>query len=582
MNQRWTAFLFLPVFLAAGLPSPAQADRGGFVIREFETGITVQADSDIRVDERLVVEFSEARHGIYRTIPIRYTDPKGFAYSMGFRLLEVLGEDGRPQKTKVTHEGRYVQIRIGDPERTVSGVVTYTIRYRVSDALGHFPGHDELYWNATGHEWDTRIDRALATIHLPAPLPSDSLETAGFTGRFGEREGRAVIDYPAPGAVSYRVSEPLAPMEGLTVVAAWPPGYVRFPDRATRSLRAAGDNWILVVPVLFLGLLGWIYTRRGRDPEGSAAVVVRYEPPQGVTAGEIGTLIDETVDLRDLTAVVIDLAVRGHLVIREEERSTLFSLIKKNETVFERKKDKREDDLLPHEKLILAGMFETGDVVASRNLKEKFYRHLPGIRKALYAHLTRRGCFAGDPRSVRTRYQALGVLAAVATGLVGVLWAQSRGGIFPQAGVVPLVAAIVTLVVFLVLAPAMPRRTRTGVQMRDWAIGFREFVNRVEGPRLEAEEARNAFEALLPFAMALGVASSWARRFEGIYRTQPPTWYVGTHAGQGFSTPDFEHHLSSSMGEVGRQMSVSPRSSSGTGGGGFSGGGGGGGGGGSW
>jgi uncharacterized membrane protein len=144
--------------------------------------------------------------------------------------------------------------------------------------------------------------------------------------------------------------------------------------------------------------------------------------------------------------------------------------------------------------------------------------------------------------------------------------------------VVPVASGVVTLLLFVFFAPAMPRRTRAGVKMRTWALGFQEFVERVEKDRLETEEARSAFETLLPYAMALGIASRWARKFEGIYEQAAPAWYVG----HGFSTRAFEQSLSSSMSQVGRQMTASPRSSSGSGGGGFSGGGGGGGGGGSW
>jgi uncharacterized membrane protein YgcG len=372
-------------------------------------------------------------------------------------------------------------------------------------------------------------------------------------------------------------------MEGLTVVVAWPKGYVQFPNRATRAARTLADNWILLVPFLCAGLLWWLYTRSGRDPEGPAATVVRYEAPPGITPGEIGTLLDERVDLRDLTASVIDLAVRGHLRIRVEE-STLLFLFKKTEVVFERIREKPEQDLLPHERLILRGIFEEGDSVTASDLNEAFYVHVPGIKTALYDHLTRRGYFAGKPSSVRKRYRLLGVVAAALTAMVGLGMVQMRGGyLVPQAVVVPLLAAGLTFLAFAIFAPAMPRRSRQGVRMRDWALGFGEFVQRVEKPSLAAAEAKNVFEALLPYAMALGVSSAWARRFEGIYQTQAPSWYVGPHLSHGFSTHAFEQSLSASMRQVGQQMAASPRSSGGgSGGGGFSGGGGGGGGGGSW
>jgi uncharacterized membrane protein YgcG len=278
----------------------------------------------------------------------------------------------------------------------------------------------------------------------------------------------------------------------------------------------------------------------------------------------------------------VNLAVKGYLLILVEKKEILFGLTTKDEIIFERRRDKSESKLLLHERLILDALFESGSVVTAADLKEEFYAHIPAIQDALYEHLTGKGYFAGKPTSVRTRYVVAGILLAVATAGLGIIWAAYRGAIFPLALVVPVASGVVTLLLFVFFAPAMPRRTRAGVKMRTWALGFQEFVERVEKDRLETEEARSAFETLLPYAMALGIASRWARKFEGIYEQAAPAWYVGHHVGHGFSTRAFEQSLSSSMSQVGRQMTASPRSSSGSGGGGFSGGGGGGGGGGSW
>jgi uncharacterized membrane protein len=159
-----------------------------------------------------------------------------------------------------------------------------------------------------------------------------------------------------------------------------------------------------------------------------------------------------------------------------------------------------------------------------------------------------------------------------------------RGISPPASAIVPIVTGVLTLVAFLLFARAMPRRTRKGAEARQWALGFQEFATRVEADRLEraAADPRHAFEALLPYAMALGVADEWAEKFEGIYEGRPPTWYGGPVTSHGLSTRSFERSLSGAMAATSRHMTASPRSSSGSGGGGFSGGGGGGGGGGSW
>ena len=123
---------------------PALADRGGYVIENFHVDLDIRADSSLVVTERLEVLFSESRHGIYRSIPVRYTDPKGFRYGIGFDLLGVTDEHGNQYGTKISNEGAYVSIRIGSPSVKVNGRVVYRLRYRITDALRHFAEHDEL------------------------------------------------------------------------------------------------------------------------------------------------------------------------------------------------------------------------------------------------------------------------------------------------------------------------------------------------------------------------------------------------------------------------------------------------------
>jgi hypothetical protein len=572
------------VAVSVGCAAAAQEDRGAYAIRSFDTELTVEPDSDVLVEERIEVVFSEPRHGIFRTIPVRYSDPKGYAYSLGLRLLSVTDDEGRPHGTKLTNEGRYVKIRIGDPDRTVEGTVTYVIRYRVRDALTRFAEHDEIYWNATGHEWNATIGRSSATVRLPGAPAVEDLQAAGYTGAFGMAERAVEITHSEPGVVRFVATRPFDRLEGLTVAVGFPQGLVTFPSPAERAGRIAADNWILLLPAGWFAFLFRRYRAHGRDPDGGAPVMVRHEPPPGLTPGGIGTLIDERVDTADITATVVDLAVRRHLTIRTEERDSLLGLFTRQTTIFRKEPLPGPDELAPHERRVMAALFAAGDEVESSDLANKFYRHIPGIREALYERLVGAGYFAASPEKVRTRWVVLGMLAAAVTALIGFGWMAFRAIGPPAAIVVPLVAAGLTMLAFAAFSRAMPRRTAKGVEARQWALGFQEFAGRVEGDRLEraAADPRHTFEALLPYAMALGVGSIWAEKFEGVYAQEGPAWYVGPGRGHGFSTRSFEQDLSGAMSSVSKSMTASPRSSSGSGGGGSSGGGGGGGGGGSW
>src|SRR5690606_38202956 len=122
-----------------------------------------------------------------------------------------------------------------------------------------------------------------------------------------------------------------------------------------------------------------------------------YQPPANLTPGGIGTLVDERVDPIDITSTVVDLAVRGHLTIRTVNEDRLFGLMTSEETVFERVAD-APGKLLAHEREVLAGLFPGGGTsVRASDLKNKFYRHIPKIKTALYAQLTTQGYFDRSP-----------------------------------------------------------------------------------------------------------------------------------------------------------------------------------------
>lgn len=579
------AIVAVVVLLAAAPPLHAQADRGAYRIRSFDTHLTIEANSDVIVEERLDVVFREPRHGIFRTIPVRYSDPKGFAYSLDFRLLEVGDGQGGEHQVDVSNQGRYVRLRIGDPDREVNGQVTYVIRYRVRDALSQFPEHDEIYWNATGNEWNATIDSATATVTLPVPMAVDGVQAAGYTGAFGEAGRDVSVDTSSPGVVRFVATRSLAPLEGLTIAVGFPHGLVTFPSAGVRAARMAVDNWVALLPLVWLGYVVRQWRRSGRDPEGDASVVVNYEPPPDLSPGEIGTLIDERVDIADITATIVDLAVRGHLRIETVSEERMFGLWNSEDTSFTRLPDP-PDDLREHESALLTGMFGNSAHVQASDLKNKFYSHIPTIQRTLYTRLAGHGYFDKRPDQTRTNWTVGGMFAGVATGAVAAGWLSLRGVGVPASVLIPIGTGLVTLLIFIIAARTMPRRTRKGVAARQWALGFEEFVTRVESDRMRMELAdpRAAFERLLPYAMALGVAGEWASRFDDIYKAgNGPSWYVGPHGTHGgFAATSLERNLTGAMAATSRSMTASPRSSSGSGGGGSSGGGGGGGGGGSW
>jgi len=559
--------------LALALPAAA----AGEAIRVFTTEIQLEADGAFTVVEEIGYDFGQqSRHGIFREIPVRYGRGRAADYRISLEVESVTDESGIAQPYQVSNSGRNLHIRIGDPERTVTARVSYVIRYRVERGILYFDDHDELYWNATGTDWQVPIDRAEAMVFLPEGAPLDLVSFNCFTGPMGavgsDCSGRA-----SGAVVSFATDRPLRGKEGLTIAVWLPKGLLAQPTALERLLSRASDYlspWMLLPLGTLLALLH-LWRSRGRDPGAREAIPVSYQPPEGMTPAEVGTVLDERVDIDDITSSILDLAVRGFLEIEEIE-ATRFLFFSDRDFALVKKK-KRDSSLRPHEDLLLTHLFAKGNRVTVSSLKEKFYQHLPEIRRSLYKQLSgARGCFPVSPDRVRKGY-------AIAGGLLLGLGFLVLG---PFSLALPGASLFACGVIVLPLSRVMPRRTRRGRKLYEEILGFKEFVERVDGDRLERMGARSVgqFEKLLPYAIVLGVADQWADAFAGIY-TEPPSWYHSPRYTHGFAPRPFVGDLGRSLGTMGRTMSSSP-TTSGSGGSGFSGGssggGFGGGGGGSW
>src|SRR5690606_19170488 len=117
---------------------------------------------------------------------------------------------------------------------------------------------------------------------------------------------------------------------------------------------------------------------------------------------EAGTLIDGSPDMRDITATIVDLAVRGYLVIEEVEEKKLLGLITEKEIAFvARKPASAWSELKPHERQLLAALFKDGrERVETDDLKNEFYKDPPGIRSGLRKTLVSGGHYLRDPAHV--------------------------------------------------------------------------------------------------------------------------------------------------------------------------------------
>jgi len=556
------------------LPASAQ----DFTIDRFHSDIMIQRDSSVIVKETVDVMFHRPRHGIYRELPFRYRDELGKVITTPTRILSVVDGSGKARKYRVEKSGPVIHVRIGDPKRYVDGNQTYVITYEVENGVLFLNDHDELYWNVTGNYWKAPIKEASAIVFLATKEKSKTLWGTGYTGGYGSK-GTECSYETFENSGTFSAKRNLNMGEGLTIAFGWDKALVFPPSSWKKFLWVIHlkENWIFLLPIFSFLYMATLWYREGRDPRVRESVAVMYEPPKfdnkPLTPGEVGTLIDEKLDPRDITSTIVGLAVKGYIKIEETKKE---GLIFDSKDHYLKKVKGPDESLTPFEKELMESLipaYQPGTLVSE--LKNKFYANLPRLKKMIYEDLVGKKYFLSSPEKVRNSYTTVAfVLSAfliVALMILGT-----------EAGEKNFVAGILTGIPIFAFGRVMPAKTRTGASAYMDVLGFQEFMNRAEKDRLERMGDKNLFAKFLPYAIALDVADNWAKAFEGIYQ-EPPDWYVSPGGFRTFTPYEFTHSFNTVATSLGSAMFSAPRGSGGgSGGGGFSGGGFGGGGGGSW
>ncbi len=599
--RRFGAFAGVLAISATMLAGSASAQSAGEHIADYRVGMQLQRDGTLLMDEQITYDFGPtAHHGIFRDLVERETYDRspehvGGRWDRVYRIRDVkVTADGHGTPVKTSHSGSYLHIRIGDPGVTVTGVHRYTLTYSIQGAPRTFPDHQELNWDAIGNQWPVPIAEAAVTLSVPGSIS----QATCFTGPQGATlpcaEARPLAD------TAQFAQSRLGPDEGLTIVVGLPPhSLVPDPQPILEKRRTLADAFAVrantLIPAIVLALLAVggalrLAWRKGRDRRYSGSATdaafgnttgeeelvglrsdegpVEFVPPDGVLPGQVGTLVDEHANLVDVTATIVDLAVRGWLTITE---------LDDKDYQLDATQVAGKGTLLPYETELMNALFGNGPSVKLSDLKYKFRAQLSVIQSALYDDTVTQGWYRVRPDRIRQVWVALGIVAlVVAVGVTVVVGVTSSFALVPLG----LVLGALTL---LAAAHNMPARTGKGRAMFSRVRGFRRlFDEGDQGLREKFAEDHDVFSKYLPYAIVFGCTDKWARVFSQLDAAQVETgWYHGTAPFNALLLASSINHFGTVA--TGTLYASQPSSSSSSGfGGGFSGGGGGGGGGGSW
>lgn len=638
----WAFALALALALAAlalacvpaAFADSSDEDDPGFTIDSYDVAATVHADDTVSVTETIAVDFYLEKHGLYRDIPTVFyvgsgiTGAPGRSYPYEAWVTDI---DTGLDPVDVSNEEGAVRLRLGSEDETVTGPKTYTISY-----VYHFPNDrldtlDFLYFSVLGTGWGMPVRNFTFNVAFDEPLPQDAVESMRvYSGdAASETDAVGVVAQVSANGVQGAV-ERVPANQAVTLFGVLPQGY--FDEPPATSPVPAAVLLALSVPAALVAVV--LMVRRSRM---KPTKTVEFYPPEGLLPAEVGVVIDDSADLRDLIALIPWWAERGYLEIERQagkkrligqakDRIVLkpLSALPADAADFElaffnalfrevpggplRDRDLGETDenlgdAVEDAKTLLRKSF-TGDRTLVKHSGQAF------VLSALPLVLVAAAIAVGSEVSYTYNLVAGAAIAVVALLIALFRFCWHRSGHSVAMAVITVAAAVFEAgmviyacadylllpenlvdslaIAYLVLAffqPKLLENTPYRVALLGKLWGLQEFIRTAELPRLKMllKENESYFYDVLPFAIALGLEDEWARDFEGI-ELASPGWY-GDSTGAAGSSVWIAQAVGSDMvtsmsDSVASSISAAQAASTASGAG--AGGGGGGGGGGSW
>lgn len=543
-------FSFILLFFSLAIF--AQAEE----VVEFSAVYTIEENGEVEVVEIITYDFGEEnRHGIFRTLTDNHPQSATSWYKTRYVEIDVesVRKDNESEPYEINDFGGEYEIKIGDADVFISGVHTYTIKYKLSGALSYGEDGSELYWNATGNEWEVSI--AKAQVEVRGEMIEGNVIC--YQGVVRSTEGCEVVE--SEETVVFSATD-LAAGEGVTIAVELDPEQV-----ATLVIERTANYLNIGLQILvFLGLFIWLLRWHG-EAKINKPVIAQYEPYENYLPMYTGVLFDKYLNPQDVTAGILYLAEQGFLSITKTEKKSflVFTTSDYDIALLKPLSEIPTNFLKSLMGLLFEENAEVGTTVAISSLTKKQtenYKIITKLQSDILADIKAHGFIKKDHLFSDTKNLfGLIIFAVLLAGWSFIL----------------LAVCAVLILIFVVIS----RRTTKGYEARNHIEGFKLFLSVTEKERYKFFNAPQLspelFMKYLPYAVALKVETQWAKVFEGITIPNPP-WYHSNTAGS-FSAMA----LASDLGTFSSTFSASS-GTSGSSGGGSSGGGGGGGGGGSW
>ncbi|TCC27915.1 DUF2207 domain-containing protein [Kribbella speibonae] len=548
-----TAPLFVALStMAAEAVAPMATDQ----ITAYSADATLTKDGELQVKE--TVDLTAGGTTFSRTLAtrVRSDAERDRTYELKDVSATVNGQPAQGFQNDSTDDGRKLTLNVSGQSKIV---YSYTVDNVVADST---EGRQVSWPIVQG--FSTSIPKASLTVGVPfatwvtcfagrtgSSLPCTSSQLAESAALQIEQNG-----VPAGGRVTFLtgLSDQATVQANAQFSTRWTLGRAFTVDKTTVGLA------VLVFGLGLLGAVGlWFF--RGRDAakvgDGAPERPVldgsdgpQFAAPDGIRPGQVGTVVDETADVVDITATLLDLAVRNYLTIVEQPRESQFGRL---DWELQRLHP-GGPELLAYEKALLDAVFADGDSVLVSALGPSLRPRLNLVREQLYSDVVTQGWFNNRPDAVRNRWITAGVvLLGAGVVLTIVLAIVSK---FALVGFAVMAAGLVLALV----GQAAPARTARGAAVLGRVAGLQHYLANETSADLPESHRLEFASRCLPYAAVLGLTEKWALEIAATDDDDDPDAGIGWYSGpENWHLSDIGESLSNFVTSFGGTLTTARR-----------------------
>ena len=483
-------------------------------------------DWTIDVKEDFTANFFASKHWIIRTIPLNYSvEWKDFH-------IKVSHIDVEWKKFKTSKTDKEREIKIWDAKKVVNWRQNYPISYSIYGLIRNFSwmGYAELYWNLVGYDFDTNINQVRAELILPKAYTwftaDDFLITTDWKTNTVDWFDWTV-DWSQWDRIIITYDRWLSAYQWITLAIKFPNNYFEFNHKAQEKLiwkyneffltpyikYIWGYIWTWEIIFVFIFLVWFIVNIPTKIKERKNVkkypVIVQYSAPKGMSPSEVWLLYNRCAKPSQIVSLIYERAAQWHISFNTSDKTWIV----KNEDLYsnEEKQNSTRND---YKRTTWNAMFNNANKMSIPNTR--FNQRLQSIENQLYRHGLKQSWFKYSDESksndiekwVRLKillyFFALGFFSCIVERAY--LFLRSMAWIF--------------LSCLLSKFDGKPALSDEWYKLLSEIKWYRNFIKACDENKFKEllNQDPMFFDKTLPYAVALGLETSFMKKFEPILK----------------------------------------------------------------